>query len=129
MHGNAGVLDYTAASLRLEIDRWIRLWKDSEEEDAPSTVLQSISRCPREHFPTIWKLFEIAAVLPVTSAEAERSFSIVRQIKSYLRSTMGEERLTALALMKIHPELVPSPAAILDAYAQISHRRLRLRLL
>ena len=39
---------------------------------------------------------------------------------------MGEERLTALALMKIHPELVPSPAAILDAYAQKTHRRLRL---
>ncbi|XP_043204789.1 zinc finger MYM-type protein 1-like [Amphibalanus amphitrite] len=115
-YGNAGVLDYTAASLRLETDRWIRLWKDSEEEDAPSTVLQSIARCPREHFPTIWRLFEIAAVLPVTSAEAERSFSTVRQLKSYLRSTMGEERLTALALMQIHPELVPSPAAILDAY-------------
>jgi hypothetical protein len=37
--------------------------------------------------------------LPVTVASAERSFSKLRLIKSYLRSTMGQDRLRGLALL------------------------------
>jgi hypothetical protein len=39
--------------------------------------------------------------LPVTSATAERSFSKLKLIKSYLRSTMTNERLSGLALISI----------------------------
>ena len=42
--------------------------------------------------------------LPVTVATAERSFSKLRLIKSYLRSTMGQDRLCALALLSIEAE-------------------------
>ena len=41
-------------------------------------------------------------VLPVTSCEAERSFSTLRRIKTYLRSTMKQERLIGLALLNVH---------------------------
>ena len=41
--------------------------------------------------------------LPVTIASAERSFSKL-PIKSYLRSTMGQDRLCALALLSIEAE-------------------------
>ena len=53
-------------------------------------------------------------VLPVTSCEAERSFSALRRIKNYLRSTMTEERLTGLALLNIHgySPVIPSVASI-----------------
>jgi len=39
--------------------------------------------------------------LPVTVASGERSFSALKLIKSYLRSTMNQERLSALALISI----------------------------
>ena len=42
--------------------------------------------------------------LPVTVATAERSFSKLRLIKNYLRSTMGQDRLCALALLSIEAE-------------------------
>lgn len=42
--------------------------------------------------------------LPVTVASAERSFSKLKLIKTYLRSTMGQERLSGLALMSIERE-------------------------
>ena len=45
---------------------------------------------------------ESPLVLPVTSCEAERSFSILRRIKTYLCSTMKQERLTGLALLNVH---------------------------
>lgn len=39
--------------------------------------------------------------LPVTVASAERSFSKLKLIKTYLRNTMGQNRLCGLALLAI----------------------------
>jgi len=39
--------------------------------------------------------------LPVTVATAERSFSKLKIIKTYLRSTMSQERLDGLAIISI----------------------------
>jgi hypothetical protein len=39
--------------------------------------------------------------VPVTVATAERTFSKLRIIKNYLRSTMSQERLSGLALLSI----------------------------
>lgn len=39
--------------------------------------------------------------LPVTVASGERSFSALKLIKSYLRSSMSQERLRGLALISI----------------------------
>ena len=37
----------------------------------------------------------------MTSSECERSISVLCRIKTYLRSTMGQERMTGLAFMHI----------------------------
>ena len=42
--------------------------------------------------------------IPVTSATAERSFSTLRRLKTYLRATMGQERLNHLALCNVYRE-------------------------
>ena len=44
-------------------------------------------------FPNIRKMLVHIMILPVTSCEAERSFSTLHRIKSYLRTTMANERL------------------------------------
>ena len=49
-------------------------------------------------FSTVFILF---LTLPVTVATAERSFSKLKLIKNYLRSTMGQERLSGLAMLSI----------------------------
>jgi len=56
----------------------------------------------------IWEMFEIILSCPVTSASAERFFSVLKRLKTFLRSTMGQERLSGLALMQVHQELVSS---------------------
>jgi len=42
--------------------------------------------------------------LPVTVATAERSFSKLKIIKTYLRSTMSQERLDGLTIISIEHE-------------------------
>jgi len=42
--------------------------------------------------------------IPITSASAERSFSKLKLIKMYLRSTMSQERLSGLAILDIEKE-------------------------
>ena len=59
-------------------------------------------------FSEIRKLFRIAATLPVTTASNERFFSVLKRVKDYLRTTMGDERLTHLMLMAVEPVLVKS---------------------
>jgi len=42
----------------------------------------------------------------MTSAEAERSFSTLKRIKIFLRNSMAEERLTALAMLSTEKKMV-----------------------
>ena len=50
-------------------------------------------------FPSLKKLLRIVLTYPITSNEAERSFSLLRRLNSSLRSTMTQGRLNSLELM------------------------------
>ena len=56
-------------------------------------------------FPQLMECLKIAMTFGVTSASAERSFSSLKRAKTYLRSTMTQERLNNLALLYIEREL------------------------
>ena len=43
--------------------------------------------------------------MPASNTTSERSFSALRCIKTYLRSTMGQERLNNLMSLHIHKEI------------------------
>lgn len=55
-------------------------------------------------FPDLCTAFMLYLTLPVTVASAERSFSKLKIIKNYLRSTMTQERLSGLSLLSIENE-------------------------
>ncbi|KAL9286281.1 putative HAT dimerization domain, ribonuclease H-like superfamily [Arabidopsis thaliana] len=57
-------------------------------------------------YPNTWIAFRVMLTVPVSVASAERSFSKLKLIKSYSRSTMSEERLNALAILSIERDLV-----------------------
>ncbi|XP_071727678.1 uncharacterized protein [Rutidosis leptorrhynchoides] len=52
-------------------------------------------------FPNILLAYEILLTVPVTVASAERSFSKLKLLKSYLRNTMSQDRLNGLAIISI----------------------------
>ncbi|VVC46294.1 HAT, C-terminal dimerisation domain [Cinara cedri] len=57
-------------------------------------------------FSETFKLIRIIATIPMTTAEAERSFSTLKRIKTFLRNTTAEERLTALTMLSIEQKMV-----------------------
>ena len=53
-------------------------------------------------FDQLQLLMELLLVVPASSATAERSFSALRRLKTYLRSTMSQERLNHVTLLHVH---------------------------
>ena len=74
------------------------------KENTPIEILNYIKRL--DYFPNACITYRILLTIPVTVAYVERSFSKLKLIKSYLRSTMSQERLTGLAILSIEKEMV-----------------------
>jgi hAT family C-terminal dimerisation region len=53
-------------------------------------------------FSEVVKLLELFLLLPVTSATAERSFSGLRRLKTFMRICMSQELLNSLAILHVH---------------------------
>uniref|UniRef100_A0A8C5DNQ5 Zinc finger MYM-type protein 1 n=1 Tax=Gouania willdenowi TaxID=441366 RepID=A0A8C5DNQ5_GOUWI len=58
--------------------------------------------------PQLYKLLSLVGTIGATSAGVERSFSCLKRLKSYTRNTMGQGRLSSLALLAIERTLVKS---------------------
>lgn len=59
-------------------------------------------------FPNTWTALRILLTIPVTVAKGERSFSKLKLIKTYFRSTLAEEKLSNLAILSIENDIVES---------------------
>ena len=73
-------------------------------DNSPINILNYIKRL--ESFSNACIVFRILLTIPVTVASAERSFSKLKLIKSYLRSIMLQERLSELAILSIEKEML-----------------------
>ena len=64
----------------------------------------------------------------MTVAAAERSFSKLKLIKTYLRSTMSQERLSGMAVLSINHQLAEQISFddIIDDFASRKARRVKL---
>ena len=71
-------------------------------------------------------LLQIFATLSVTTATGERSFSALNLIKTYLRTSMQENRLNALALLYINNDIKLDYSQVIDQLAK-ENRRLNLK--
>ncbi len=97
-----------------------------KETDRPQTALGALKACDKSLFPNIYTILHVLVVFPVTSAEAERSFSSLKRLKTRLRSTMGEERLNGLAMMTIHRDVDVDIKKVIQKFAVAHPRKMRL---
>ena len=61
------------------------------ESGLPDTPSKSLEYANESMFPNIHILLRLICTLPVTSSECERSISVLRRLKTYLHSTIGQE--------------------------------------
>ena len=67
---------------------------------------RGMTREVRDLFPQVTTLLKLLLVCPVSSSECERSFSTLRRLKTWLRSTMTQRRLNAVAVCNSHHDLL-----------------------
>ena len=109
----AGDLD----EVKSEFLRWKQIWMDESDETRPKTVIEALHACVSfGTYPNFEILLKIFATLPITTASSERSFSSLKLIKTYLRSTITNDRLNGLALLNIHKDIKLSVADVISEF-------------
>jgi len=68
------------------------------------SYVQGLSAAKRALMSEVVKVVELLLVAPAANATSERSFSILRLINQYLRSSMVEARLNHLMICSIYKE-------------------------
>ena len=68
------------------------------------TSLQSLDSSCRKLLSEISTLGKLLLVMPATNAVSERSFSALKRVKTYLRSTTGDHRLNHLMMLHVHKD-------------------------
>lgn len=79
-------------------------------------------------FPNFAIALRIFLTLPISVASGERSFSKLKIIKNYLRSTMAQERLTNLAIISIESDISENldMSQIINDFASKKARKVHL---
>ena len=84
---------------RREVARWRTHWVLTKRNDLPTTLCTTLDSVNPVLYPSIDTILIKLCVLltmPVASATAERSFSVLRCLKGYVRSTIKNVRLSSL---------------------------------
>lgn len=125
---------FDAASPDLNDDRGTfyrecKRWKtrcDQVVTNSTECLQDVVAALPEDLYPNVARCFHLLLAMPVSTASAERSFSSMRRLKTYLRSTMTTNRLSGLGLLHIHRDRELSAATVVDRFAERKQRRLAL---
>lgn len=94
--------------------------------NSPKEVLKYIcaNNCT-SLYPNVYTALRILLTIPTTVASAERSFSKLKLIKNYLRSTMSQERLDGLAMLSIESDIAEELdlEEVVKTFAEIKARK------
>lgn len=115
------------ADLELEIRAAVKAFPDCIS--SPSEMLDYIHKENLlDCYPNLSIALRLLLTLPVTVASVERSFSALKLIKTYLRSTMAQERLSDLAVISIEQDVRRKLEMddVITAFANAKARRIRI---
>lgn len=114
--------DEPRARIQSELEMWMGVRGDVDD------IIEMLKICDRDVFPNVHRTLKTLVTLGVGVASVERSFSSLRRIKTWLRSTMVEERLSSLAIMAVNRHVKPDLSRVVDLFAQSKTRKLDLLL-
>jgi len=68
-------------------------------------------------FPNLYKLLQVAITIPISSATCERSFSAMRKVKTWLRTSMLQEKFNNSSILYIEKDINISIEKVIDIFA------------
>ena len=89
---------------------------------------QSMSCSQRALLNQVTRVLQLLLVMPSTNATSKRSFSALRRVKTYLHSTMTQERLNHLLVLHVHKDYTDSLDMLQVANSFVSDSEHRLRI-
>ena len=110
------------SSLDAELDTWSHLMLSLP--NPPDKIQEVLKLTNSDHFPQLHLLLRLVSTFPVTSCETERSVSKLRRLKNYLRSSMGQERMSGLALIHTHYNMDINMEEVLSRFIAMHPRRI-----
>ena len=102
--------DFDDSLLRSQLLTFSINFQSTTEKDvntilsAICTYLQKLSPGMKLLLLQVMRLAKLVLVAAAANATSERSFSAMRRAKSYLQSTMGQQRLNNIMVLCIHKE-------------------------
>lgn len=116
------------AGLQAELLLWERLWKgrDNRGDIIPDSLEATLKDIDKDAYVNIYSMLKVLITIPISSASCERSISSLRNLKNYLRNTMTQDRLNGLALMHAHRDMDFDLERIIDLFAELHPRRMRM---
>ena len=82
--------------------------EDFHKENSMELLKYIFQFKPESCLSEVVKLLMMNGVFAVSSASVERSFSCLKRVKTYLRTTMGQNRLSCLCRISIHKDFLKS---------------------
>ena len=81
---------------------------------------------PEKKFPV--NVCKICRILPASSATAERTFSLARRVKTWMRSTMLPTRFNSVSILNFHKDRTDKLdlIKIAKAFVQSDDNRMRI---
>ena len=105
---------------------WRQKWSsrlfDRLDNVIPPTAAEGLAACDQQVFPLIHTFLTILYTLPASTARAERSFSTLRRLKTWIRSRMEEERLIGFAILNVHRDIAVNIEKVIDRFAKSKTR-------
>lgn len=99
-------------------------------DNNPKTIQQQLMLWIRSNnflilYPYVVVALRIFLAMASTNCSAERSFFVLKRVKNYHRSTMSQERCSALALLTIENELTEETdfEEIIHSFSDLQSRR------
>lgn len=90
-------------TLKVQLSMFHTKYSINSISEAAETM-RSMTVEVRGLFDQVETLLRLLIVMPVSSSEAERSFSALRRLKTWLRTTMTQARLNHAAVCHIHQD-------------------------
>ncbi|GFS36762.1 integrase catalytic domain-containing protein [Nephila pilipes] len=108
-----------------ELDQFLLFLKENKDTMNTPVEIYRVAKEMVSTFPNVEILLKIFLTILISNASGERSFSVLKRVKNYLRSSMGEDKLNSMAILYIEQDVLVQidTQKLIDEFAQEKSRR------